>query len=301
VLEAFGVEQSCCALIVVTMRGWEALMNDPRYLVGRLANLARWDEAAPLHAQSALYDLEAFRAGRDDIRPFEHDDLGSVDGRELLHLQCHLGTDTLSWARHGARVSGLDFSPNAIEIARTLAAECGIDAEFWCADVYDALDAVGGRQFDIVYTGIGALGWLPELRSWAQIITDLLRPDGVLYLVEIHPLVIGMVHDGRTLDLDIFDAEYVTWDKQGGTYAAPDAVMHHDITYERVHALSEVITAVLDAGLTLELFHEQSYTNAPWPWTERGEDGYYRLPEGWPRFPLTYSLRARHHGGAASA
>ncbi|MDQ1379549.1 MAG: hypothetical protein QOJ71_268, partial [Actinomycetota bacterium] len=116
--------------------------DDPVDRVGRLANLARWDEAAPLHAQSALYDLESFRAGRDDIRPFEHDELGSVEGRDLLHLQCHIGTDTLSWARHGARVSGLDFSPNAIDIARTLAAECAIDAKFWCADVYDALEAV---------------------------------------------------------------------------------------------------------------------------------------------------------------
>ena len=110
-------------------------MTDPQHLDGRLANLARWDEAAPPHADSALYDLDGFRAGRNDIRPFELDELGPVAGLELLHLQCHLGTDTLSWARHGARVSGLDPSPNAIEIARTLAADCGIDAKFWWADV----------------------------------------------------------------------------------------------------------------------------------------------------------------------
>ncbi len=224
-----------------------------------------------------------------------------MEGRELLHLQCHIGTDTLSWARHGARVSGLDFSPNAIEIARTLAAECDIDAEFWCADVYDSVDAVGGRKFDIVYTGIGALGWLPDLHAWAQVVANLLRPDGVLYLVEIHPLVVGMVRDGRTLELDIFEADFVRWDEKGGTYAAPDAVMEHSTSYERVHALSEVITGVLDAGLTLELLHEQSYTNAPWPWTDRSDDGYYRLPAGWPRFPLTYSLRARQSGRATSA
>ena len=260
---------------------------------GRLANLARWDEAAPLHARSALYDLEGFRAGRDDIRPFEHDELGAVEGRELLHLQCHLGTDTLSWARHGARVSGLDFSPNAIEVAKTLASDCGIDATFWCADVYDAVNAVGGRKFDIVYTGIGALGWLPDLDSWAQVVAGLLRPGGVLYLVEIHPLVIGMVHDGRTLTQDIFEADFTAWHEKRGTYAVPDAVLQHTTSYERAHALSDVITAVLDASLTLELFHEQSYTNAPWPWTKRGDDGYYRLPDGWKRFPLTYSLRAR--------
>jgi SAM-dependent methyltransferase len=268
-------------------------VTDPIHRAGRVANQARWDEAAPLHAESALYDLAGFRAGRDDIRPFEHDELGSVAGRDLLHLQCHLGTDTLSWARHGAHVRGLDFSPNAIEIARNLAADCRIDAEFRCADVYDAVNAVGGCKFDIVYTGIGALGWLPDLGLWAEAVADLLRPNGVLYLVEIHPLVVGMVHDGRTLTQDIFEADFTAWHEKGGTYAAPDAVLQHTVTYERAHAISDVITAILDAGLTLELFHEQSYTNAPWPWTERGDDGYYRLPGGWPRFPLTYSLRAR--------
>jgi 2-polyprenyl-3-methyl-5-hydroxy-6-metoxy-1,4-benzoquinol methylase len=267
-------------------------MPDP-HLPGRLANRDRWDEAAPLHAQSALYDLAGFRQGADHIRPFEHDELGSVAGLDLLHLQCHLGTDTLSWGRHGARVSGLDFSANAISIARDLAADCGIDASFWCADVYDAVDAVGGQKFDIVYTGIGALGWLPDLPAWAKVVTDLLRPEGVLYLVEIHPLVIGMLHDGRTLSQDIFEAQYTAWTEKGGTYAAPDAILEHTVTYERAHALSDVLTALLDAGLRLELFHEQSYTNAPWPWAERGDDGYYRLPSGSPRFPLTYSLRAR--------
>jgi SAM-dependent methyltransferase len=262
-------------------------------LAGRLANRDRWDEAAPLHARSALYDLAGFREGADHIRPFEHDELGSVDGLDLLHLQCHLGTDTLSWARHGALVSGLDFSPNAISIARELAADCEIDATFWCADVYDAVVAVDGRTFDIVYTGIGALGWLPDLGPWARVVADLLRPNGVLYLVEIHPLVIGMVHDGRTLTQDIFEADYVAWTEKGGTYAAPDADFEHVVTYERVHSISDVITAVLDAGLSLELFHEQSFTNAPWPWAKRG-DGYYRLPSGQPRFPLTYSLRARN-------
>jgi SAM-dependent methyltransferase len=269
------------------------VLTDPRHRAGIAANQARWDEAAPLHAASATYDLDGFRAGDDRIRPFEHDDLGPVAGLDLLHLQCHIGTDTLSWARHGAHVSGLDFSPNAIEIARALARDCGIDATFWCADVYDAADAVDGKTFDIVYTGIGALGWLPDLDPWAKVVADLLRPGGVLYLVEIHPIVPGVIDDGRTLCQDIFEADLVVWDERGGTYAAPGADMEHTASYERVHAISDVISAVLDAGLTLELFHEQSYTNAEWPWAERGADGFYRLPAGWPRFPLTYSLRAR--------
>ncbi len=263
---------------------------------GRAANRARWDEAAPLHAASDYYDLDGFRAGRDDIRPFEFDELGPVEGLDLIHLQCHIGTDTLSWARHGARVVGLDFSPNSIDIAVELAEDCRIEAQFVCADVYDAVSAVGHRHFDIVYTGIGALGWLPDLQGWARVVSDLLRPAGVLYFVEIHPIVIGVVGDGRTVAQDMFGAEYQVWTERNGTYAVPDAVLANTETYERVHALSEVLTALLDAGLAIELFREQSYTNAPWPWTERGNDGFYRLPDEWPKFPLTYSIRARKTG-----
>ncbi len=255
--------------------------------------MARWEEAAPLHAASDLYDLVGFRAGRDDIRPFELLELGDVAGLELVHLQCHLGTDTLSWARHGARVIGLDFSPAAIESATQLAIDCDIDAEFVCSDVYDALIALAGRTFDIVYTGIGALGWLPDLDEWARVVDGLLGPQGALYLVEIHPIVFGVLSDGRTLRQDIFEASYVRWDEKGGTYAAPDATLVNTTTFERVHSLSDVISAVLGAGLSIELFHEQSYTNAPWPWTVKGEDGFHRLPDGWPNYPLTYSLLAR--------
>jgi SAM-dependent methyltransferase len=264
-----------------------------RGVEGRTANLARWDEVVPQHIASELYDLAGFRAGRDDIRPFELDELGSVAHLDLVHLQCHLGTDTLSWARHGAHVVGLDFSPAAIAAARQLAADCRIDAEFVCADVYDAGEALAGRSFDVVYTGIGALGWLPDMEEWARVVNDLLRPGGALYLVEIHPIVLGVLGDGRTLHQDIFEAQYVRWDEKGGTYAAPDAEFINTTTFERVHSLSDVTSAILSAGLSVELFHEQSYTNAPWPWTVKGDDGFYRLPPDWPKYPLTFSLLAR--------
>lgn len=256
------------------------------------ANRARWDEAAPLHAASDFYDLAGFRAGRDDLHPFERDELGDVAGLDLVHLQCHLGTDTLSWARHGANVVGLDFSPAALDVARGLAADCGLAAEFVCADVYDAPAALG-RTFDVVYTGVGALNWLPDLGPWAQVVASLLRPGGVVYLVEIHPIVVGVVHDGRTIDLDTFAGPFERWEEKGGTYAAPDAELANTASYERVHALSEVLSAVLDAGLSIELFHEHATSKAPWPWCERGADGLWRLPAGWPSFPLSYSLRAR--------
>jgi 2-polyprenyl-3-methyl-5-hydroxy-6-metoxy-1,4-benzoquinol methylase len=249
---------------------------------GRAANLLRWDEAVPLHEASELYDLEGVRAGRDAIRPFELVELGNVEGLDLLHLQCHLGTDTLSWARHGARVVGLDFSPAAIEAATRLAFHCGLEAEFVRADVYDAREALRGRRFDVVYTGIGALGWLPDVGEWARVVSDSLRPGGILYLVEIHPIVVGVVNDGHTISQDIFEADYVRWDEKGGTYAARDAVFTNTTTFERVHSLGEVVTALLDADLSLELLHEQSYTNAPWPWTVKGDDGFIVFPKAGP-------------------
>jgi 2-polyprenyl-3-methyl-5-hydroxy-6-metoxy-1,4-benzoquinol methylase len=261
---------------------------------GRVANKARWNEAVAHHMKSELYDLAGFRAGRDDIRPFELVEVGAVEGLDLLHLQCHLGTDTLSWARHGAHVVGLDFSQPAIDAARKLAEDCGLAAEFICSDVYDAPEALSNRTFDVVYTGIGALNWLPEVRRWAETVVRLLRPAGILYLLEIHPIVFGVFGDGRTLSQDIFDADYIRCDEEAGTYASPDAVFANTVSYERVHSVSEVVSAVIGAGLTLEVFHEQSYTNAPWPWAVRGDDRFYRLPEGWPKYPLTYSLRARN-------
>lgn len=265
---------------------------DDAWRQGIEANRARWDEAAPLHAAGEFYDLDGFRAGRDDLHAFEAVELGDVTGLDLVHLQCHLGTDTLSWARHGARVVGLDFSETALEAARSLAAACALAAEFVCADVYDA-PRVLRRTFDVVYTGIGALNWLPDLDRWADVVHALLRPGGVLYLVEIHPLVVGVVTDGRTLSQDILDAKFERWDEAGGTYAAPDAEMVHTETHERVHATSEVISALLGAGLSVELFHEHAESKAPWPWCEQGTDGLWRLPSGWPTYPLSYSLRAR--------
>jgi 2-polyprenyl-3-methyl-5-hydroxy-6-metoxy-1,4-benzoquinol methylase len=266
--------------------------NEAGHTEGLAANRAWWDEVTPLHAASDFYDLDAFRQGRNDIKPFELDEVGPVSGRDLLHLQCHIGTDTLSWARHGARVVGLDFSAKSVEVAAQLATDCHLEAEFVRADVYDALEALGNRQFDIVYTGKGALGWLPDLDHWAEVVARLLRPGAILYLVEIHPVVQGVTGDGRTFTQDILGDRFQGWEGQG-TYTDPTAITVNTVVFERNHALGELISAVINAGLSIEMFHEQSYTIAPAPWLVRGDDGFFRLPEGWPRYPLTYSLRAR--------
>jgi 2-polyprenyl-3-methyl-5-hydroxy-6-metoxy-1,4-benzoquinol methylase len=267
------------------MQGEEPKPPDP--------NLAWWQEAAAIHAASEFYDLDAIRRGRDQMRPYEIRELGEVAGCDLVHLQCHIGTDTVSWARRGARVVGLDYSSNSLEVARKLAEACDLPIEYVCSDVYDAPGALAHRQFDVVYTGIGALNWLPDLKPWARVVSDLLRAGGHLYVSEIHPLVFGMADDGRSLVRDIVEAPFEPSDRGGGTYAEPGAQMVNRITRERTHATGEVITAVLEAGLVLELFHEHRYSNAPWPWTVRNEDGFHCLPPDWPQYPLAYSLRAR--------
>jgi SAM-dependent methyltransferase len=263
----------------------------------RQLNRALWDERVPAHAASEEYDLAGLVAGDDHLRPWEPEHVGDVTGKDLIHLQCHIGTDTIGWARRGARTVGLDFSPPALAVAADLSARCGLDIEWVHSDVYEAVAAVGPRRFDVVYTGIGAIGWLPDLPRWAQIVHDLLRPGGFLYLFEIHPMWVALGDDGRTLREHAFGADYQRWDEDvDGSYAAPDAHFVNRVSWERLHNLGDTLSAVLGAGLVIELFEEHDATNAPTPWLERGPDRLFRFPEGAWHFPLTFSLRARRPG-----
>ncbi|GAA3066176.1 class I SAM-dependent methyltransferase [Streptomyces roseofulvus] len=261
------------------------------------ANRARWDERVPIHAASEFYDLDAFRAGKDALRDFELAEVGDVTGRSLLHLQCHIGLDTLSWARHGAaRVVGLDFSEPAVDTARSLAADLGLGpdrAAFVASDVYDAAEAVPDRAYDIVYTGVGALCWLPDLDRWAEIAAALVAPGGFLYVSEFHPLADSFDDEtGSTLVHDYFVRD--PWvDTTPGTYADIDAPTVHNRSVEWVHPVGEVVTALAKAGLRIEFLHEHDVTLVPrYATLERHEDGYHRFPAGRPRVPLMYSLKA---------
>ena len=258
------------------------------------ANRAMWDERVPLHVDSAFYDVQAFRANPDRIRPFEVEEVGDVRGKDLVHLQCHFGLDTLSWATHGARVVGLDFSAPATEAARAVAADVGIDAEFVTGNVYDAVEIVGGRTFDVVYTGIGALNWLPDVPRWAEVVAALLRPDGFLYLCEFHPITwIFGYGEGLVIERDYFD-DRPFHDDEPGSYVDPGAVTVHNDAYEWQHALGDVVSAIVAAGLTIELLHEHDHTLfARWPWLERSGLDDFRFPKDRPRLPLMYSVRAR--------
>jgi SAM-dependent methyltransferase len=253
------------------------------------ANRELWDERVPIHVASPLYDVEAFVAGRSSLREFE---LPDVHKRTLVHPQCHFGEDTLSWARLGAQVTGLDFSGPAIVAARELAARCALPAEFVEANVYDAAEALGGRRFEIVYTGLGALNWLPDVERWASVMASLAAPGGCLYLAEFHPFSHVFGDDDFTLEYSYFHDEPIDF-PSSGTYADPTATTVHNRTFEWNHGVGAVVSALIAAGFELEFLHEHDYTLfRRWPFLV-GERGSFRLPEGTPSLPLMYSLRAR--------
>jgi SAM-dependent methyltransferase len=263
-------------------------------------NRAWWDERVAGHVESEFYDLSRFMDGGSTLRPFELAEVGDVTGKRIAHLQCHFGLDSLSWARAGASVAGLDFSGPAVDAANRLAAETGLDARFVEADVYDAVAALGGERFDIVYTGLGALNWLPDLPRWAKIVAELIAPGGFLYVSEFHPITWMFADNEPELELDYFhnpEGERFG-DGEQGSYADVDVPARNNATLEWAHTLADVVTAVLGAGLRLELLSEHDYTLFP-RFPHLVEDRelltagvVYRQPEGTPRLPLMYSLRA---------
>ena len=260
----------------------------------RETNRAMWDERVPIHVASEYYDVDGFLDGGDTLRDFEPAELGDVDGRTLVHLQCHFGLDTLSWARRGARVTGLDFSAPAVEAARDVAARAGLrHARFVKGDVYAAAEALDGERFDVVYTGLGALNWLPDAARWAEVVARLLKPGGRFYLVEFHPIEQVLGEEDLTVTMPYFHDEPFVWDEPG-TYADTSAPTRHNRSFEWTHGLGEVVTVLLDAGLTLRALHEHDYTlHQRWPFLERDPDRrLYRMPADRPSLPLMYSLLA---------
>ena len=262
------------------------------------ANRRHWDERVPIHRRTPFYDVEGFLAGRNVLEPGEIPEVGDVAGKSLLHLQCHFGMDTLSWARLGANVTGLDFSSEGVAAARQLAAETGIEAEFVEANVYDAPEALGGRTFDIVYTSRGVLTWLPDIPRWAEVVATLLEPGGFLYLREGHPFVHifdDEAESGFSVRYPYFHGpEPDRWDDPG-TYADPTAVTVENETYEWSHPIGSIVTAIAQAGLVIEFLHE--FDHLCWEafrWMAPGEEpGTWVLPGHRDSIPLAYSIRAR--------
>jgi 2-polyprenyl-3-methyl-5-hydroxy-6-metoxy-1,4-benzoquinol methylase len=263
-------------------------------------NRRRWNELTAIHEHSDFYDVAGFKAGKSSLRPLEEAELGDVAGKSLLHLQCHFGLDTLSWARKGARVTGVDFAEKAIDRARSLAAEVGLAARFLCSEVYD-LPKVLPETFDIVFTSYGALCWLADLPRWGRLVAHHLRPGGTFYIAELHPMAFAL--DDRAgarqplAYYRYFHSPEPTCFESQSTYADRNAVVENRTEYVWTHSLADIVTAMLGAGLRLEMLHEHPYcVCAMTPYMERGADGWFRLPGGVETVPLLFSLKASRPG-----
>jgi SAM-dependent methyltransferase len=273
----------------------------------RAANRANWDERAVIHARTSFYDVDGFVAtpSRIWLHPGAPEELGDVHGKRLVHLQCHLGVETLSWGRLGARrVVGVDFSQPAILSARATAARLGLSedrARFVVSDVHDAAAALADEPaFDVVFVSVGAICWLPSIARWADVATSLLAPGGVLYMREVHPMLATVLErEGHlVIEAPYFESAEPRRYDDASTYADPEARLSSATSYEWCHGLGETVQALLDRGLVLEVLRE--HRDAEWqalPSMTRGQDGLFRLPVGWQeRLPLTFSVRARRPG-----
>jgi SAM-dependent methyltransferase len=274
----------------------EWAMEDYRQL-----NRANWDERAPAHAASTGYGLQRYindPALLSDIVRFDLPLLGDIDGLRAVHLQCHIGTDTISLARLGAQVTGLDFSSASLAEARRLAEQGGADIGFVEADVYDAVTVLGPASFDLVYTGIGALCWLPDIRRWAGVVAGLLRDGGRLFIREIHP-VLWALDETREDALLVIDYPYfereepLVWD-EAGTYVATDTTFTQHRTHQWNHGLGEIVTALLEAGMELTALveHDSVPLEALPGKMERVGAKEWRVADRPWRLPHSYTLQA---------
>ncbi|TFD88124.1 class I SAM-dependent methyltransferase [Cryobacterium lactosi] len=266
------------------------------------ANRANWDDRAAAHAvRTGLgYGVQRYLtdpALLSGVVNFDSDRLGDIAGLNTVHLQCHIGTDTLSLARLGARVTGLDFSLMALAEARALVAETGDAVDFVESDLYSALTVLPPASFDLVYTGIGALCWLPSIERWAAVVAGLLVPGGRLFIREGHPILWAMderLSDDLHLRFPYFEQqEPLEWDDDS-TYVATDRPITHTTTYEWNHGLGEIVTALLNAGLTLTMLIE--HDSVPWEalpgqMIER-PNGEFALDARNGVAPLSYTIQA---------
>jgi SAM-dependent methyltransferase len=267
------------------------------------ANNELWDEWTRIHETSTFYDLEGFKRAGNRLRAYELEEIGPVDGLELLHLQCHFGIDTLSWARLGARVTGADFSGAAVELARSVAAEIGFPgARFVQSDIYDLPDALEG-QFDLVYTSRGVLGWLPDIGRWAKVAAHFVRPGGRFYITEIHP--VAQVFDDDGTKPGELRLRYPYWEHPEplafpteGSYADRTASVATPMEYGWDHGLGEIVSALIDAGLRIESLREYPFVDWPIDFLVESPDGTWRLPPGTPgELPLFFSILASKAAG----
>ena len=262
-------------------------------------NLANWNSRVAHHEKG--YGLEQYRSDpghlSDAVR-FDLPRLGSVEGLDVVHLQCHIGTDTLSLARLGARsVPGLDFSRPALDVAAQLAADCNATIDYVESELYDAVDILGASRFDLVYTGLGALCWIPDVCRWAQVVATLLRPGGRLFVREAHPMLWTLA-DPRPDGLVVVEFPY--FETAGVRFSEPVSYVPHDEPLASPdivhfnHGLAQIMTALMNAGMGITSFEEHDSV----PWNPLGDgmvedgEGEYRLRSAPERLAASYTLQA---------
>ena len=263
-----------------------------RYLGAEKGNRIHWDELAEVHAES--YDYKELVKGGHVMDSIQTGEVGEVQNRSMLHLQCHIGTDTLSWARLGADVTGVDISPVSLRVAQSLAKKAGLNARFIESSVYDLPDKLDGT-FDIVYTSIGVLCWLSDISAWAGIIRRYLKPGGFFYIMESHPflMVFDDESDGLTVRYPYFHGETPDeWPADYPDYSDSDYTVKSP-SWEWQWSMSDILNALIENDLRIDFLHEHSVI--PWkalPCMIKGDNGFWRLPEGMDKLPLMFSLRA---------
>ncbi|OZV69167.1 class I SAM-dependent methyltransferase [Winogradskyella aurantia] len=253
-------------------------------------NKETWNKKVPLHAQSEMYALEAFMSGKSSLMPYELKAIGPVNGMSLLHLQCHFGQDTLSWSRMGAKAVGIDFSEEGIKLAKQLNNTLGLDAQFVCCNVLDVSKHIE-QSFDIVFTSYGVIGWIPDLKPWAKMIAERLHPGGFFYMVEFHPILWMFDYDSGRPEMKYhYSQEEVIYSEYQGTYANKTSKMKSK-EYGWNHGLSEVVNALIEAGLKINYLNE--YDESPYdvfPGLEKTKSGMYKMKEQ--LFPMLFEIKA---------
>lgn len=256
------------------------------------ANKAAWNLRTSVHYDSEWYKFAAWRAGATSLQKIELTEVGDVRDKRLLHLQCHFGQDTLSWAREGAKVTGVDLSDAAIAAAQRLQKETGLDAEFVCCNIYDIPQHIDNQQFDIIFTSYGTVGWLDDLATWGALIHQYLKPGGFFYIVDFHPVVWMFDDDFSFIQYPYHKTEVIETENEG-TYSDPSApIQYRDYSWN--HSLSEIMNSLTAQGLQIEFLNEYPYSPYDcFSKTILGKDGNYRIKGLENKIPMLYSIKAR--------
>lgn len=253
-------------------------------------NKDTWNKKVGIHAQSKMYKMSAFKSGETSLMPYELKALGDVSGKSLLHLQCHFGQDTLSWSRMGAKAVGVDLSDEAVKLAQQLNEELKLDAQFVCCNVLNTSQHIS-ETFDIVFTSYGTIGWLPDLKPWAKMISERLKVGGIFYIVEFHPILWMFDYvDGQPKMKYHYSQDEVIYEEYEGTYADQSSKMVSK-EYGWNHGLSEVVNSLIEAGLQIDYLNE--YDESPYdvfPDLIKTDSGMYKMKEQ--LFPMIFEIKA---------